>query len=329
MSRTTQSRVFAGLAAVLVSTGGFALVAAPSASAVGATVALTTSSNPSIHGQNVVLTAKVTAATAADRAGAVTFTDGGVALGTVPTSSTGVAKLGVKSLDAGSHAIGATFAPADGSAAVSAPGITQVVNVASTTTTLVTSKSSANYGDAGSLTATVKPVAPGAGVPTGSVDFLVDGGWYLNVPLDANGKAKLMFTDLFPAYYPGTYQITAQYTGDANNDVSTSAPLAQTLVGISAPPVTTLTPNVNGLPVFSPRSFTLQSTNPVGCNVTITNNTPNMVALAYGTPGNWKVLPFGSIAPGASKGVGVGIAPYTGYFTTTANTANYVAIHCV
>ena len=207
--------------------------------------------------------------------------------------------------------------------------MTQVVNVAATTTTLVTSKANANYGDAGSLTATVKPVAPAAGIPTGSVDFLVDGDWYLNVPLDSTGRAKLRFADLFPSYFPGTYQITASYVGDLNNDPSTSAAVAQTLVGITSAPVTNITLNTRGLPVFSPRSFTLESTNPVGCNVTITNNTPNTVLLAYGTPGSWKRLPFGSIAPGASKGVGVGIAPYTGYFTTTANTANYVAIHCV
>jgi hypothetical protein len=38
--------------------------------------------------------------------------------------------------------------------------------------------------------------------------------------------------------------------------------------------------------------------NPVGCNVTIVNNTSGTVALAYGTPGSWKVLPNGAIAPG-------------------------------
>jgi hypothetical protein len=329
MLRITRTRTIAALAVLLAAVGGAAAVTAPVAGAAGATVTLTSSPNPSLHGQAVALVAKVVAANAADRAGAVTFTDGGVALGTVTTSSTGVARLSVKTLDAGTHALGATFAPADVSGVVTASGVTQVVNVASTTTTLVTSKATANYGDAGSLTATVKPVAPAAGVPTGSVDFSVDGGWYLTVPVDANGRAKLLFADLFPSYLPGTYQITASYTGDANNDPSTSAAVAQTLVGISAPPVTTLTLNANGLPVFNPRSFTMQSTNPVGCNVTITNSTPNTVALAYGTPGNWKRLPFGGIAPGASKGIGVGIAPYTGYFTTTANTANYVAIHCI
>jgi len=89
-----------------------------------------------------------------------------------------------------------------------------------------------------------------------------------------------------------------------------------------------LTLDANGLPVFNPRSFTLSSVNPIGCNVTILNNTPNVQALAYGTPGAWKRLPGGGIAAGGAKGVGVGIGNYTGYFTTVANTKNYVAIHC-
>jgi len=330
MITTKVSRRVASAAVALATVGGVVAVAAPAgAGAVGATVALSASPNPSTHGQAVVLTAKVTAATAADRAGSVTFVDGAAVLGSTTTSATGVAKFTVKTLDAGTHSLSAQFAPTDGSGTVGSSTITQTVQVAGTTTTLVSSNPNANYGAPGALTATVKPVAPGAGIPTGSVDFFVDGGWYWSQPLDAAGKAKLMLADLYPAYYAGTYQITAQYTGDPNNDGSTSAPVAQTLIGISTVPVTSLTLNANGLPVFTPRSFTMSSANPVGCNVTITNNTPNTVALAYGTPGSWKVLRGGAIAPGASKGIGVGLANFTGYFTTTANTANYVAIHCV
>lgn len=227
-------------------------------------------------------------------------------------------------------AIGGVATTTATTAAAATTRATAVTVPVATTTKLVSSRPTANYGASGALTATVKSAVTGAGIPTGTVDFLVDGSWYWTATLDATGKAKLMLADLYPSNPPGTYQITAQYGGDATHDPSTSAPVAQTLVGITSVPVTNLTSNAKGLPVFSVRSFTLQSTNPVvGCNVTITNNTPNAVALAYGTPGNWKRLPFGGIAPGASKGVGVGIAPFTGYFTTTANTANYVAIHCV
>ena len=216
-----------------------------------------------------------------------------------------------------------------GAAAVAVPATSgAVTTIASTRTTLTSSRPVATYTPSGALVARVVSSPTSAGVPTGSVDFAIDGGYFETVALDATGRARMPLTDVFPSFLPGTYTVTATYTGDATHDVSTSASVSQTLVGISETPVTTLTSNAKGLPVFGVRSFTMQSLNPIGCNVTITNATPNTVALAYGTPGAWKRLPFGTIAPGASKGVGVGIAPYTGYFTTTANTASYVAIHC-
>lgn len=97
----------------------------------------------------------------------------------------------------------------------------------------------------------------------------------------------------------------------------------------ATPAVSTISLNAAGKPVFSPRSFRLRATSANGCNVTITNHTPAAQALVYGFPGTWKRLPFGTIAPGASLGVGIGSAGYTGYFSTMANTGSYVAIHCI
>ena len=217
-----------------------------------------------------------------------------------------------------------------GAAAVAVPtGATAgAAAVSATTTTVSSTRPVATYTPSGSIVAKVTSQPTAAGVPSGSVDFSVDGGYYESIALDATGRARMPLTDVFPAFMPGAHTVSATYTGDATHAASTSGTIVQTLVGITEPPVTILTSNAKGLPAFSIRTFTMQSLNPVGCNVTITNNTPNTVALAYGTPGNWKRLPFGGIAPGASKGVGVGIAPYTGYFTTTANLSNYIAIHC-
>jgi hypothetical protein len=197
-----------------------------------------------------------------------------------------------------------------------------------TAVTLRTSRAVANYGDPGRITAAVKAVLPARGVPTGTVDFAYDGNYLATYALDAYGRAAMPLTDLYPVVNPGTYQITATYSGDANYTSSTSGAVAQTIAGITTPPVTTLTLNSRGLPVFSPRSFTLSSYGPVGCAVNIVNNTPTAQGLAYGMPGAWKILPFGTLAAGATKGVGVSLANFTGYFTTKANTANYIAIHC-
>jgi hypothetical protein len=62
--------------------------------------------------------------------------------------------------------------------------------------------------------------------------------------------------------------------------------------------------------------------------VTITNTTTSAFALTYGTPGAWKRLPGGVIAAGASKGVGVGLSNFTGYFSAMG-AANYLTIRCV
>jgi hypothetical protein len=230
------------------------------------------------------------------------------------------ALIGLLALGVG---IGSAVAVAPAGAATSPPA------VADTTITLATSNANVKYGSAGKITATVKVVAPGQGVVTGTVDFSVDGGYFWTSTVDTNGKATLAMADLLPSLYPGTYAITATYSGDANfNGSTTATALSQTVVGIATEPTTTLTLNARGVPVFTPRSFTLSSASPVGCNVTIVNNTPTAQVLVYGTPGAWKRLPNGGIAAGGARGIGVGMANYTGYFSTMANTNNYVAIHC-
>jgi hypothetical protein len=178
------------------------------------------------------------------------------------------------------------------------------------------------------VVAKVKSVTAGAGVPTGSVDFFIDGGWYWNAPLDATGRAVLPLSFIYPAYYPGTYKITASYAGDATFAPSTSAAITQTLVGISTPPVTTVTSNAKGQPTFSPTSFTMSSANPVGCNVTITNASSVPIRLTYGTPGTWKVLPGSGIAPGASGGVGVGLANSPAISAQSEPRTTFASIAC-
>lgn len=302
---------------------------APLSTAAGPSLALTSSANPAVFSQRVALSAAAAfpGVPTASLAGTMTFLDGATTLGTVAVSS-GRATFATRALAVGAHSLGAAFLRTGDTTPVTSAAVVQVVGAADTTTTLASSRPTASYGDAGALTATVKPVAPANAVPTGSADFYVDGGYYLTAPLDGSGKARLALADLYPAYYPGSYSITVEYTGDGSFTGSVApAPVVQTLVGISAAPVTTVTLNAKGQPSFSPTSFTLSSVNPIGCNVTITNNTPTGIALLYGTPGVWKRLPGGAIAAGASGGVGVSLANFTGYFSAVG-AANYVAIHC-
>jgi len=206
-----------------------------------------------------------------------------------------------------------------------------VPSVVDTTTTVRSSKPVAAYGNHGTITATVKSAVRGAATPSDSVDFLIDGQWFWTSDLNATGKAVLPLADVYPSYGPGTYSVTATYAGDAgHNGSSTATPASQTLVGISQEPVSTLSAGAGGKPVFAPSSFRMSSANPVGCNVTIANNTSSQAVLLYGTPGSWKRLPGsgGVIPAGESRGVGVGLSDFTGYFTVLG-AKNHVTIHCV
>src|SRR5207253_4560243 len=67
--------------------------------------------------------------------------------------------------------------------------VTQTVNLASTTTSLTSTPNPSAVGQAVTLRATVSPVAPATGVPTGSVTFR-DGATSLGVVALVNGSAS-------------------------------------------------------------------------------------------------------------------------------------------
>jgi hypothetical protein len=86
-------------------------------------------------------------------------------------------------------------------------------------------------GNAVTLTATLSAVAPGAGTPTGTVQFL-DGGSPLGSPVALSGGVAQRVTSSLSV---GAHTITATYAGDGNFNGS-SAALAGSLV-INSPPV--------------------------------------------------------------------------------------------
>jgi hypothetical protein len=311
--------LLAGSSAVATS----AALAAPS-------VAVTSSANPSTYGQKIVLTATVTdpSVPSSQITGTIAFGDEEAWFGTVEVGN-GKATLSTSAIDAGNDPITAVFTPTDGGPKVASEPFAQIVNPANTTITLASSKPTAEYGQAGKVTATVKPVGSAPLKPTGSVEYFIEEGWFLTALLNTQGKATLTLAEIYPSFLPGTVSITASYSGDENfNPSTTTSPLAQTLVGTTETPVSTITLNEKGQPVFTPSSFKLRSASPVGCNVTIKNDTALGFGLLYGTPGNWKGLPGGGIAAGGLKGVGVSLEHFTGYFTVR-NAANYVKIKCI
>src|SRR5262249_54997655 len=126
---------------------------------------------PSVFGQAKTLAATVTtvAPGAGTPTGTVTFSAGQTQLG-VATLSGGVATLTTTVLPTGSISIDATYSgddERDGCLGGGAVG----VNKAATATALDSAPDPSVLGQTTTLTATVTAVAPGAGVPTGTVEF--------------------------------------------------------------------------------------------------------------------------------------------------------------
>ena len=276
------------LAASLV--GGVVAIAAASAGTAGAvttaaTVAVTSSANPSSYGQTVTLRAVVSdpGTPRTQLTGTMTFADGTTALAT-KTVTSGSAAYSTRLLTAGDHPITATYNPTGGGAFTSSP-LVQTVNLGASTLALTTTRPVSYNGQAGNVTATVKPVAPAFGIPTGTVDFLVDGSWYWTSTLDANGKATLAYSDLAA----GTYAITATYSGDTNfNGSSSVAALTQIILpnaptaGVTFTPSTVVVGGVSKLVVTATNNGPIAMPN-VAMGVLLPSLPATIVSLPPGT----------------------------------------------
>jgi hypothetical protein len=213
------------------------------------TLVLTSSAGNAVVGQSITLTATASPVSplVGTPTGTVTFLDGTMVLGIVALSNR-VARLTTTAFALGSHSLSAVYSADSNFTASTSATITQKVNKAGTTTTVVSSLNPAVSGQSITLTATVKVAAPGAGAPTGTVTFK-DGSTVLAiVPLNG-ASAALTIT---PG--TGTHNYTAAYSGDTNFATSTSAALAQTMQAVTTTTVTSST----GTSVFG-QAVTLQA----------------------------------------------------------------------
>jgi len=158
--------------------------------------------------------------------GMVSFQDGTTPLGSVALDSNFVAVFDTALLSPGKHAVTAHYLGNVNFAPVTSSAVNVVVNVNSTSTTLVATPSTAAVGATVLLTATV---ASSAGTPTGSVLFS-DGGTVLqNLTLDRNGVAVCGTT--FSS--AGTHVLTATYLANASFASSISSPVNVTVTSFA------------------------------------------------------------------------------------------------
>ena len=188
------------------------------------TTAEVVSPSTSVFGQSVTITATVAPKTGSgDPTGSVTFTDGADTIGTAAVTSTGSgdqASITVSDLAVGSHTVVATYSGDDtyNGSASGPSGLT--VTPSATTTLVATDDPTTVSGQAVDVTATVSATAPGAGVPSGNVQLVVDG--------TATGPAAALSGGVatFPpltSLGAGNHSVGVTYAGDGNFDGSTGS----------------------------------------------------------------------------------------------------------
>jgi hypothetical protein len=273
--------------------------------AANTTIAVTSSANPSEFGGAVTFTATLNALKlgTGTATGTVTFLDSGTSIGSGALSG-GSATFATSSLAAGSHTITASYSGDNNFSASTSAAITQTVNttaVADTTTTVSSSANPSASGQTVTFTATVTPVAPATGTPTGAVTFL-DGGASIGSGTLSGGSATFITSSLSVA----THTITVNYGGDANFNISTSANLLQTVNAAMGGTTTTVSSSAN------PSAF--------GQSVTFTA-TVSAVAPATGTPTGTVTFLDG--------GASVGSGTLSGGSATFATSSLTVATHTI
>ncbi|WP_316782051.1 beta strand repeat-containing protein, partial [Streptomyces sasae] len=217
--------------------------------------ALTSSPDPSVTGQAKVLTATVTAVApgTGTPSGSVTFFDGMTSLGTGTLDGSGVATLSVSNLSVGNHSLTAAYGGSGSYNGSTSSADTQTVNKANTTTAVSSSPNPSVFGQSVNLTATVAVVAPGGGVPGGTVTFFIGGiPQTPAVPLNGSGVATLPISTLSV----GTRSVRASYNGGAGYNTSTSPTISQVVSKANTSTTLVSAPN----PSMSGQSVTLTAT---------------------------------------------------------------------
>lgn len=222
--------------------------------------AIVPSSSPVVFGQlqTITATVKVNQPGAGKPTGTVTFLEDKAVLGSVALADVGgiaTAAWTTATLSVGSHAIAAVYDGDANDVGSNSAASTFVVARDSTAITLVAGSSSLFPGQHMVLTATVRAVPPGKGSPTGSVTF-TDGSTPLGTAALATVDGVSSATLTVTAGSLGTHAITAVYSGDGNDDASSSETFSLQVVQSST--TTAVTTSVSR-PVFG-QAVTLTAT---------------------------------------------------------------------
>ncbi|MGA8028721.1 MAG: alpha-amylase family glycosyl hydrolase [Bryobacteraceae bacterium] len=217
-------------------------------------VGVSASVSPSAFGQSVTFTATVRGQYGAikrangklhrpDPTGSITWSGWPTASTDCPptalSGNPGTATCATSSLPVGSDTVTASYA-GDGSHSGNSGSVGQTVNQASSGTAVISSLNPSAYGQSVSFTANVSAVGPGAGTPTGAVQFAIDGKNFGSpVALSSGSAASASISTLSAA----THTVTAAYSGDTNFSSGSGSLSGGQVVNADVPSVVSASPS--------------------------------------------------------------------------------------
>ena len=230
-------------------------------------LSLTSNDNPARVYDSITFTVNASASPAGGPipTGSISFyADGSLLPGCSVNLNSGVATCSNSLLTAGSHTITASYAGDINNLPANSNALTQVVNVATTTTTLATSNASVLL--TAPVTFTAQVTGTNSSVPTGNIVFKDGAATIGTIGVNGSGVATITTSTLTA----GTHTITAVYGGDTDYNSSTSAPLIQTIqkVATSAAVISSANPANAGATVRF--TVTVTAANSTSPNVSIT-----------------------------------------------------------
>ncbi|MFL6389602.1 MAG: Ig-like domain-containing protein, partial [Terriglobales bacterium] len=263
-------------------------------------VTLSTGSNPSTLGDSLVFTATLTPTTGK---GAVQFMDGTTPISGSISLTNGTASFSTADLGLGTHSISARYTGDNKLSSSVSPALVQTVNKPNTSVSLALTAGTnpSLVGDTLTFTANLTPNSA-----TGTVVFF-DGSTPISGDVTLVGGSASFTTSSLPF---GIHSITAQYTGDATFNGSTSAAFLQTVNNPKANSVTSVSLSAGTNPLVFGNSLTFMA------NVTPASATGTVVFFDGPTPisGNL-TLSSGTVSltiPALSAGTHSITAQYSG-----------------
>ncbi len=182
-------------------------------------VTISSSANPAIYGQPLILSANVVS-NGGVATGNVVFTEGNAPIGSAPLNANGSAALSSVQFSPGSHIVEANY-PGDGKASPSVS--TPLLFVVKQTTVLAVQSDGSPTQTLSAVTFTAVLRNAGAAAATGTVSFAEGTTVLGTAPVDGNSRAAMTL----PQMSAGTHVIVASYAGDGANFSSSSPSFTQ------------------------------------------------------------------------------------------------------